>query len=156
MAVRDVENAESHYQGFSRVLVPTDFSDASQKAIDFGIRFANFLKADFELIHVVDLMAVQDMQETYPASFNVAAEPSKINVDPVLEALTKDKQFVGELTWATRVGHPPVEIVRYAEEKKADFIVMGTHGRKGWERVLMGSVLAGVLARSKIPVISIH
>jgi nucleotide-binding universal stress UspA family protein len=51
-------------------------------------------------------------------------------------------------------GDPVAEIISYAEKENCGFIVMGTHGRKGLERVLLGSVTAGVISKSRIPVIT--
>ena len=47
------------------------------------------------------------------------------------------------------------QILSYTEKEKIDFVVMGTHGRKGIDRLLMGSVAAGVIARSPVPVITV-
>ena len=64
--------------------------------------------------------------------------------------------LVGKKVVASLAGDPAREIVTYAETHHADFIVMGTHGRKGLERILLGSVTAGVVAGSHVPVITIR
>ena len=58
-----------------------------------------------------------------------------------------------EFTHKLTMGDPATEIVRIAEEEKAGMIVLGTHGRTGMSRLLMGSVAEGVVRRSPCPVI---
>jgi nucleotide-binding universal stress UspA family protein len=155
MVVRDVQHSESKYLGASRVLVPTDFSETSKKALEFGISFANFLKADFHLLHSIDLPAMKEFQNQYAFSQTKIPDGCELNVDPVLNSMIKDKAFVGSPFTATVTGDPVEEILKYAQKERIDYIVMGTHGKKGIERVLLGSVASGVVSKSNVPVITI-
>ncbi len=155
MTVRALHQTEKGYQGFDRVLAPTDFSDASMKAIDYATNFANFLKADLHLIHVVDMPALKGYASVYSEFLQLELDqPSKLNVDTTLKQMVANKQMVGNLKVASLVGEPVDEILGYADKQEANFIVMASHGRKGLERLLLGSVTAGVVARSRIPVIT--
>ena len=123
-----------------RIVVPTDFSDTSGKAIDFGIRLAKFLGAELQFIHVENRkLAAKEV---------VRMETNYLwkQVIPV-----KNQKFTTTILF----GDPPDEIVKYAQRNNAGFIVMGTHGAKGLKRILLGSVTASVLSRSTIPVITI-
>jgi nucleotide-binding universal stress UspA family protein len=155
MVVRDVKHVVNHYQGFSRVLVPTDFSDTAEKSLHFGVRLANFFKGDLHLVHSVDLPSIEEIYESYPFARTKLPDTCELNVDSVLDECVGNKELIGNKIVATLVGDPVMEILKYAEKEHIDFIVMGTHGRKGLERILLGSVVSGVLSKSSIPVITL-
>lgn len=155
MIVRDLRSAENQYQGFSRILVPTDFSDTSQKALQFGVRLANFLKADLHLVHSIDLPAIEEMHRSYPFSKANLPDSCELNVDPVLQKTLENHSLIGKPVVATLVGDPASEILKYAESQHSDFVVMGTHGKKALERIFLGSVTSAVVSKSKIPVITL-
>ena len=155
MVIRDLEHSKEKYQGFSRILTPTDFSEASYKATKLGIEFANFLKADFHYIHVIDLPTVTDLTGLYPFLLMTIPPIAGTDVNLTLHKDLAEEHFVGNPKVATLLGDPVREILNYTEEHNIDFIVMGTHGRKGVERLLLGSVTAGVVARSNVPVITV-
>lgn len=156
MTVRGVEKAEERYQGFKNIMVPTDFSAASRKALDFAAKFTNFLEGDLHLVHVVDLPVITELQAAYPLFEIKTPELEEMNMDPTLRQMLESVDLVGQKKVASLAGDPVREIVTYAEAHHGDFIVMGTHGRKGLERILLGSVTAGVVARSHVPVITIR
>jgi nucleotide-binding universal stress UspA family protein len=155
MVVRTLENPEEHVQNYKRILVPIDFSDMSMKALDYGIRFANFLQADVHLVHVVDLPTLGSFSSLYPFPDSVVSEASDWNVDLTLAKAVEDKEILGTTRVSTLFGDPAEEILNYAKEENCGFIVMGTHGRKGFERTLLGSVATSVSSKSEIPVITV-
>lgn len=144
LVVHQFPGEESH---FDRVLVPTDFSDVATAALDYGVRFANFLKADLHYVHVADVPMLEETQ-TVPQS-------CELNVDAVLKQTVERLHVEGKVVEATLSGDPVREILRYIDSKQMDWVVMGTHGRKGLERMLLGSVTAGVIAHSKVPALTI-
>jgi nucleotide-binding universal stress UspA family protein len=77
------------------------------------------------------------------------------NVDLSLSKTIEGKEVVGNWKVATLFGDPTEQILKYATEESCGFIVMGTHGRKGFERALLGSVTASVIAKSEIPVLTV-
>lgn len=156
MIVRGVENAEERYQGFKNIVVPTDFSEASRKATDFAAKFANFVKGDLHLVHVVDMPILAEFQAAYPAIEMKVPEFADLNMDWTLTQMAEQLDLVGNGKVATLTGDPAREIIAYAESHHADFIIMGTHGRKGLERILLGSVTSGIVAKSRIPVITLR
>lgn len=155
MVVKDEERSRIAYQGYHRILVPTDFSDSSVKAMDLGIRFANFFKADFHLIHVVETLTLSDLSGVYP--FVQINEPQDANssVNETLNVMIAEKEIAAGKKVDTLWGSPVAQILEYVEREKIDYIIMGTHGRKGIERFLLGSITAGILAKSPVPVITI-
>jgi len=121
----------------SRILVATDFSQPSEVAVRAAANHARLLGARLHLLHVV-----------WPGS---DATPS-----PRLEQLAEGLRGDG-LTVVTAVesGLPGPEIVRYATREAIDLIVVGTHGRTGVTRALIGSVAERVIRTAPCPVLTV-
>lgn len=153
MIVRD-EKSGRQYQGFNRVLVPTDFSPISRKAVEFGSRFASFLGAEFHLIHVVDEPEIKEILSSYPQYGLNMPSSCEPNLDEILKKMIP-KDLTTKSTVATIIGDPTQGVLNYSEEHSADFIVMGAHGKKGLQRVLLGSLTTAVIAKSRVPVITL-
>jgi nucleotide-binding universal stress UspA family protein len=154
MVVKATQHHHENLQNYNRMLIPTDFSKASMEALNWGVRFANFLKADLHLLHVVDLGSYSDMITMYSLSETELSDSCELNVDLSLNKMLEDKELIGKKFVKSHFGDPVAEIISYAEKENCGFIVMGTHGRKGLERILLGSITAGVISQSKIPVIT--
>jgi universal stress protein A len=124
------------------ILVPTDFSEYSSAALDHATALASLYGAKLHLIHV---------QAASPRSRKAkldAIKGMKNFTTRWLKSISVDEQIV-------RTGHPHQEIVRYANEKKIDLIVMATHGRTGLVHMLMGSVAEKVVRYSPVSVLCI-
>jgi nucleotide-binding universal stress UspA family protein len=154
MVVKADEHHDEKPQNYSRILVPTDFSEMSSRALNWAVRYANFLRADLHLIHVVDLRAYSDLITMYSLTETEIPNSCELNVDPTLNNMLQGKELIGKTFVKSLFGDPVAEIISYSEKENCAFIVMGTHGRKGVERILLGSITAGVISRSKIPVIT--
>jgi nucleotide-binding universal stress UspA family protein len=130
------------------ILHPTDFSACS----DFALRLAASLARDYDarlvLLHVIEPLVVADIDVLVP--------PPWIG----LEALQKRLQNlrprdVKKVQHRIVEGYPATEIANVAKETKSDLIVLGTHGRTGLKRVLMGSVAEQVLRKASCPVLTV-
>ncbi|MBC7174273.1 MAG: universal stress protein [Polyangiaceae bacterium] len=136
------------------ILCPVDFSPGSQAATDYAIGLAQKLGAKLHLVHVYPLpmLTAPDGGMMLPAS--VLADVS----DNASKALRKaaDACIAKGITPETHLGDgaPHTEILRVAEQVKADLIVMGTHGRSGFAHLLLGSVAEKVVRSSRIPVLT--
>jgi nucleotide-binding universal stress UspA family protein len=138
-------------RGFTRILVPVDFSEFSQRALETAF---SLLAPDGSLrvVHVVD-------SPIYPAFYpGPAALP--VQVDPELPAKIREhldqwlKGRKAELT--IRDGDAFHEILELGGEIDADLIVMGTRGLRGLAHALLGSVTEKVVRRATIPVLTVH
>lgn len=130
------------------ILFPTDFSHASDAALQHAEAIARQQQARLVILHVEEPPLAYGGGELYYG----LPEPSSERIMKMLEDVQpKDSSiaFVHKLT----MGDPASEIVRIAEDEKADMIVLGTHGRTGMSRLLMGSVAEGVVRRSPCPVL---
>lgn len=140
MVVRRKKKRQKAKRKVLRIVVPTDFSPASSKAIDFGIHFGKFLGAQLHFIHV---------ESRKLAAKALVQRETNYHWKQVIPV--KNQEFITSILF----GDPPDEIVKYAQRKDMDYVVMGTHGTKGLQRILLGSVTASVLSRISIPVITI-
>ncbi len=141
---------------FMKIVAPTDFSETSREAV----RYAMDLVAPGGTIlvcHVVD-----DVQLTY-GYVGVAVPPPELDRRVTDEAQRELADFVPApvpegVTVEQKVlhGSPYLGIVKMAKDRKADLIVMGTHGRTGLKHMLLGSVAEKVVRRAPCPVLVVH
>lgn len=136
----------------SSVLVPTDGSECAQTAVDHAGDLARAVDATLHVVYVVEVGQVIDGDRA-----RKLRESLEEVGEMALEAALERVQSSTYLSTATAIltGAPSFEIVSYAADHDVDCIVMGTHGRKGVRRVLLGSVTERVVRRADVPVISV-
>ena len=141
----------------SKMLVPVDFSDGSKVAVDYAVALGKVFHSVVTLFHVQEL----------PGSMNAIVPGADKVIDTAnehgaaihrLEALRAEvrRDFDVEMPVVVLSGSPEREIVAYSLGGRFDMIVMGTHGRTGVKRVLMGSVAEAVVRRALCPVLTVH
>jgi nucleotide-binding universal stress UspA family protein len=137
----------------ARIMVPLDGSETSDRALDVAVDLAHALGAELILCNVVDLSKVAlisggQAQLVEESSEEVQAEGQRILDDSL-------QRVANRVPAATRivVGTPVDDIERLAGELAPAFIVMGTHGRTGFRRAILGSVAEGVARRAPAPVL---
>ena len=144
---------------FDHILVPVDFSDASLSAVRMAVRLARAGKGTITLLHVgvmpastyTDLAAYGvTPPETLVALHEEMAREQKHALERVAREEVPDD--VGFRT-VCREGFPPEEIVAQITDGGHDLVIMGTHGRSGIKRVLLGSVAERVLRGATVPVL---
>ena len=140
-----------------KILHPTDFSECAEQARAQAIRLARALGAEIILFHVAvetplydeGMLGMTQVQKIYDAQRKWAEE--------TLEARAAETRAAGVPTrWKLTAGVPFDGIVRGAEEEGADMIVMGTHGRRGLEGLLLGSVANKVVRLAPCPVLTVR
>jgi nucleotide-binding universal stress UspA family protein len=140
----------------AKIIAPTDLSKLSRAALRYAMDLAVAQDAEVVVYHVIsedgDWFDKDDVLN--PANALVPKQKQR------LAEFVKENcaEFLGKIkiNESVEVGVPYKEIVRKAEEEKADLIVMSTHGRTGLEQVMVGSVTAKVVARATCPVLSIR
>ena len=138
------------------ILVPTDFSAASEAAIRYAYDLAIGLGARLHGLHVLENpFAPGAFMEMYalpaPDYFIDLERQAKARLEASLSA---DDKAMAPVVMTTRSGIPAVEILQRAEEEpRIDLIVMSTHGRGGVARLVMGSVADKVLRGASCPVL---
>lgn len=136
-----------------RILVPIDFSETSDAALRYGVALARAFSARLHLLHVPEHPGGAAEAE-YPIglidTMQNAAHDRLGNL--LSDAETRDLMP----TFVMRLGKPSDEIPGYAAEHKIDLIVMGTHGREGVARVMLGSVAEKVVRKAPCPVLTVR
>lgn len=138
----------------NHILVPIDYSDSGHAALAYAVSLAKEYDAEMHLVHVFEQpFAYVDAGFSgtpIPADVqpvDLKQEEAKLERVTPAEGVRFRRQFI--------IGNPADELVRYAKESDIDLVVMGTHGRTGLGRLLMGSVAEGVVRRSPCPVLTI-
>jgi len=141
---------------YDRILVPTDGSDGVERAIRHAAEVAASNDAILHGIYVLstDAYAGLAMESSWESVDRLLREDAERAVERVRDIAAEADATVPVET-AVMEGKPSREIVRYAEEEACDLVVMGTHGRGGIDRLLLGSVAESVIRASSIPVTAV-
>lgn len=134
------------------VLIPIDGSPQSNEALDHAI--TEFSGDDLVCLTVIDPAeagyAVEGAAAEFPQGWYETAEDDAQSV--LDDAADRAAEAGIDLRTASEIGQPANTIVQFAEEHDIDHIVMGSHGRTGMSRILLGSVAETVMRRSTVPV----
>ena len=137
------------------ILVPVDFGAASVAALDYAVELAAKLDARVHLLHVVGIMTLSaeyGLAVTQPI-LDSLVESSQKELDRVATERTSKAMLAPTLL---EVGDARTIIVQVAERIHADLVVMGTHGRRGVKRVVLGSVAEHIARTAPCPVMLIR
>jgi len=138
----------------AQILVPVDGSPQSESALEYALEEFDDDDDQITVLNVIDpIEAGYTSQATVPGYSEEWFEQSRAAAEELFEeAQSTADEYDETLGTATEVGRPSRTIVDYAEEAGVDQIVMGSHGRSGVSRILLGSVAENVVRRSPIPV----
>jgi nucleotide-binding universal stress UspA family protein len=139
-----------------QVLVPVDFTDTSERALEYAVEFARKFESSLTVMHAYQIPVYGFPDGAYITAADLAAQISTA-AQGRLDALVDSTKLSGVPTAGIlRDGVAWEEINDVAQEIKADLIIIGTHGRRGLARALLGSVAENVIRTAKIPVLVIH
>ncbi|SDR03467.1 universal stress protein [Natronobacterium texcoconense] len=145
---------------YDRILVPTDGSEAATTATEEAVDLADLNDAEVHALYVVEPIPL--------GGFTAGAEPASAGWDDVVEEqraegatatasvadLAADRSV--DVVEAIEHGKPNEQILGYVDEHAIDAIVMGTHGRSGADRLVVGSVTEKVVRKSDVPVLTVR
>ena len=140
----------------NQILCPIDFSDFSLDALRHGLGLAQWYSAQLTLFHVYQAsqpLPIEDVSGSFPVF--VDTDPNKIAEEmrrfcaPLLGPSDQSVEIV------VRPGDAAKEIRQEAERLPFDLVILGTHGRSGFERLFLGSVTEKVLRSTRVPVLTI-
>ena len=142
------------------LLVPVDFTSYSEEALLFASKLAGKLEAQLLVLHVIYDPAEAPgfyvkkikKKKKFLRSMEEAANEMMDEFIEKMRQTHPDQTPIKEATQLLIVGTPATRIVEIAEKKKAGMIVMGSHGRTGLSRLLVGSKVQHVVKLSSIPV----
>lgn len=145
---------------FKNILIPTDGSELSQRAVHVGVELAKLHQARITGIHVIPdyhlLIAYEGAFD--PVTEERIEEEAKVRAESYL-AFVRSSAASASVPCETvceTSDHPYGAILKAAEARKCDLIVMTSHGRKGLAAVLLGSETRKVLTHAKIPVLIVR
>ncbi len=147
---------------FKHILVPVDGSDASGKALQTANEMAVKLNAELELLHIIpdvsppiaDPVGMGGLVYDYDGWYEALEQEGKRIIAEAKQATTAPNVHASKVRSAGQ--RVAAVIVQTARTAQADLIVMGTHGRGGFDRLLLGSVAEGVAHHASVPVLLVR
>ena len=143
---------------FKHILIPVDGSDNAQRAIDKAIGLAQAFKSQVTAIYVIDPYVFSGAGTDFAYGHAEYLSAATAEGKQALQVAKDAFQTVGiEITTALVEGHTTYKVIlERANEIGADLIVMGSHGRKGLEKLILGSVTSQVLSHAHLPVLVVR
>jgi nucleotide-binding universal stress UspA family protein len=143
---------------FRRIVHPSDFSRASRPAFRKAVALAKTHRAQLIVVHVLSMLPVIPDAYVAPNVWDDLERGQRTTAERQLRGLVATARAAGARASGALIdiGVTHEQIVRFARARRADLIVMGTHGRSGLTRALLGSVASRVLATAKCPVLTVH
>lgn len=138
---------------YESILIPTDGSQKMESVVDQGLELAKQNNATVHSLYVVDERAYLAIPDEERDHVRKTLEEDGQATTKAIEERILDAGL--DVIREIRCGDPSAEILTYAVENEIELIVMGTHGRTGYERYLLGSVAERVVRTAPIPVLTI-
>ena len=139
---------------YDQILIPTDGRSGMDRVVEYGLGLAERCEAIVHVLYVVDETAYSSIPSDTLERIREGLEGDGQTATKEIaeKAINRGLKVHREVRW----GDPPIAIIAYALENEIDLIVMGTRGKTGFERYLLGSVAEKVVRVSPIPVLSVH
>ena len=144
---------------YKKILIATDGSEYIKKVVTHAIELAKLSGAGLHAVYVMDIII--DYGPKSYLSTDISTEGLENFLRNEGEEATKyieeqaDEEGLSVEKWILK-GHPAEEILKFADEQSVDMIVMGTLGRSGIEKFVLGSVADKVIRNSRIPVVTVR
>lgn len=135
-------------KAISEIVAPVDLDEHTKVVIEYATYMADKLSAKLTLIHVVELLRAQGDVVLGSAT---TEEYNKNRITYAREMMQEHISDLSDCTGFVVTGEIVDEIVAFAEKKEASLIIIGTHGSKGLEKLLLGSVAERVVKRAHCP-----
>lgn len=138
---------------YDSILLPTDGSESMDAVIDHAIDLADVHDSTIHALYVANTASLSDLP--MESSWENVSDALRQQGEAAIQAI---EQKAGDVPVESTIldGSPSREIVEYSDENDIDVIVMGTHGRSGVDRLLLGSVAERVLRSAPVPVLTIN
>lgn len=137
---------------YDRVLIPTDGSEGAETAVDHAVQIAERFGAEIHTVYAVDPSAVPP-----DIAGSGMIEGLETEGKRATRSIVEQVEAAGLTAHSDVVDGPPTQaILDYIEDHEIDLVVMGTHGRTGLDRVLLGSVTERLVRSSPVPVLTVR
>ncbi len=147
---------------YKHILIPTDGSDISDKGVRYGLDLAKSLGANVTIVTVTPMWPPVEMAlAARHGNFTAAEDYQRLtgeSANEILSAAAKTAEALGVTAKVLHVqnSHPAEGVLSAAADNGADLIVMASHGRRGLNRVLLGSIASEVVTQSTIPTLIVR
>ncbi len=139
---------------FKTILCPTDFSEDSYQALEYGARFARTSEGLLLLAHIIHVPSGELYQSVRPTlNFEDATARARALLEDIRQ---KRASAYGKCELIVEIGDPYEQLIAIARRRNADLIVTATHGRSGLRHLVMGSVAEKVIRHAPCPVLVIR
>jgi nucleotide-binding universal stress UspA family protein len=147
-------------ENIHRILIAVDDSSYSEQAVNYGVLLAKNLGSKITLVHVDEIPIsspysadplLNESPAMIPELMHIQEEASKL----LFKKIKDQYGDVVEMSTVTKIGRAQDEILFVADDCKADMIILGTHGRTGFDHFISGSVSESVARKAKCPVLII-
>jgi nucleotide-binding universal stress UspA family protein len=139
-----------------KILCAVDFSEISSKVADYAQTLAKSLGASVKVLYVAPSLSQYVGFHVPPTSIETFVGEILTGAEKSMEVFVQENFTEVEAEPKVVTGYASDEILNFAQEEQVDLIIMGTHGRKGIDRILFGSVAEKVVKSAKIPVLTIR
>lgn len=139
-----------------KILCAVDFSEASKEVANYAAYLAEGLKSEILVLYVAPSLSQYVGFHVPPSSIESFVKEIVAGADKSMEAFLSEHFKGVNARGEVVTGYAAEEILNTAEEEKVDMIVMGTHGRRGIDRILFGSVAERVVKNAKCPVVTVR
>jgi universal stress protein A len=140
--------------GIKKILVPTDFSAPSRRAMDYAAVLAKESGAEILLLHVIESLPYSVTDTLHVVDHRRALEKTAGALLENLRSELAEKELAVKTHLASGTAYD--KILKSSRREKADLIVMGTHGRTGMSHLLLGSVAEKVVRLAACPVLTVR
>lgn len=140
-----------------RILFPTDFSEGSAHALPYAVDMAKHYGARLYIIHVIyDIAKTTGWYVPHVSMDEVYRDMEQAAKKELDKCWIEEMKGFKDIERSVVTGVPYEEIIKFVNENKIDLIVMGTHGRKGIDRILFGSTATQVVRNAPCPVLTVR
>lgn len=140
----------------TKIVIATDGSKTAENVADFGIKIARVSGAKIYAVYVIDLTFLDSIMMDESWVKNVYERFERVGREAICYIEENAKAAGLETVPILLQGNPAEKILDFAEEQKVDMIVMGSTGKSGVERFMLGSVSEKIVRHSKVPVLVVR
>ncbi|MEA5387198.1 universal stress protein [Haloarculaceae archaeon H-GB11] len=138
---------------YDSVLVPTDGSDGSERAVEHAVDLATQYDATLHTLYVVESTRLSGLSDS-DGVLESLEDAGRRAVDEVVSLAHAED--VDSIEASVARGVPHEAILTYVDDRDIDLVVMGTHGRSGLSKDLLGSVTEKIVRSASVPVLTVH
>ncbi len=139
-----------------KVIIPVDFTSTMDKVVEYAVSIADQLKSEIVFFHVINDFKGYDMMLVHPSFEPIKKDLENATKERMADLVKDHEGREQPVSGKVVFGEAGEEIVNFAKDQKADMVIIGTHGTKGLERILMGSTAEYVVKKAPCPILTFN